>query len=407
MSRIDELVAELCPEGVGFHRVGDTVITVSAPRGIKRENYGDGSLIPIIDQGQSKIAGYTDDKAASLPPDDYVVFGDHTCAVKWVDFAFAPGADGTKVFRMTKGIEPKFGYYAIKNLEIPSRGYNRHWTVLRELRIPIPPIEVQREIVKVLDTFTALTAELEAELEARRRQYQYYRDALLSYEFPSSGGVPEGRGGLLERPPRQASPATPPEEGNGVRWVALGEVATYSKTRIESSGLNADSYVGVDNLLPDMRGRTQSSYVPAAGSSIGYEAEDVLIGNIRPYLKKIWLADSSGGTNQDVLVIRLNAETRNEMKARFLYHLLASEHFFVYNMQYAKGAKMPRGDKEAIMRYEIPVPPISEQARIVAILDKFDALVNDLSAGLPAEIKARRQQYEHYRDRLLTFTEAT
>jgi len=75
-------------------------------------------------------------------------------------------------------------------------------------------------------------------------------------------------------------------------------------------------------------------------------------------------------------------------------------------MQYAKGAKMPRGDKEAILRYEIPVPPLEEQARIVSILDKFDTLVNDLSSGLPAELKARRQQYEHYRDRLLTFKEA-
>jgi len=67
---------------------------------------------------------------------------------------------------------------------------------------------------------------------------------------------------------------------------------------------------------------------------------------------------------------------------------------------------MPRGDKEAILRYEIPVPPLEEQARIVSILDKFDTLVNDLSSGLPAELKARRQQYEHYRDRLLTFKEA-
>ncbi len=72
-------------------------------------------------------------------------------------------------------------------------------------------------------------------------------------------------------------------------------------------------------------------------------------------------------------------------------------------MQYAKGAKMPRGDKAAIMQYEVPVPPLEEQERIVAILSKFDALVNDLSSGLPAEIKARRQQYEHYRDKLLSF----
>ncbi len=188
--------------------------------------------------------------------------------------------------------------------------------------------------------------------------------------------------------------------------MTLGEIATYSKSRTPSSGLDADSYIGVDNLLPDMRGKVGSSYAPTSGTSIGYEPDDILIGNIRPYLKKIWLADSAGGTNQDVLVVQIKEEMRKDLKSRFLYHQLASEKFFAYDMQHAKGAKMPRGDKESILKYEIAIPPIEEQERIVSILDKFDTLVNDLSSGLPAELKARRQQYEHYRDRLLTFREA-
>lgn len=180
----------------------------------------------------------------------------------------------------------------------------------------------------------------------------------------------------------------------------MGEVAIYATARISSTDLDADSYVGVDNMLPDMRGKVASSYTPKSGTSIAYQVNDILIGNIRPYLKKIWQADSSGGTNQDVLVIRGRG---NELKPRYLYHLLASDGFFAYNTQFAKGAKMPRGDKDAIMKYSISIPPLAEQARIVAILDQFDTLVNDLSSGLPAEIKARRQQYEHYRDRLLSF----
>ena len=186
----------------------------------------------------------------------------------------------------------------------------------------------------------------------------------------------------------------------------MSDIATYANARISSTSLDANSYVGVDNLLPDMRGKVGSSYVPTAGTSIGYEANDILIGNIRPYLKKIWLADSTGGTNQDVLVIRITDEAKSTVKPRFLYHALASDDFFAYDSQHAKGGKMPRGDKAMVMKYTFAVPPLEEQERIVSILDKFDALVNDISIGLPAEIKARRQQYEHYRDRLLSFREA-
>lgn len=132
-----------------------------------------------------------------------------------------------------------------------------------------------------------------------------------------------------------------------------------------------------------------------------YEKGDVLIGNIRPYLKKIWLVDNIGGTNGDVLVIRLMA--KQDVLLEYLYHVLASDRFFAYDTQYSKGAKMPRGDKEAVMQYEIPLPPLPEQRRIVEVLERFDALCPDLSSGLPAEISARSRQYEYYNEGLLAF----
>ena len=134
-----------------------------------------------------------------------------------------------------------------------------------------------------------------------------------------------------------------------------------------------------------------------------YLAKDILLGNIRPYLKKIWQANCTGGTNGDVLVIHITDEIINP---RYLYQVLASNVFFEYNMQYAKGTKMPRGNKTAIMQYRIPMPPLAEQARIVAILDKFDTLTTSLSEGLPREIALRRQQYEYYREQLLNFPKA-
>ncbi len=191
--------------------------------------------------------------------------------------------------------------------------------------------------------------------------------------------------------------------GCEVRWVELKNVTHYSNTRIAAVELDNQTYIGVDNLLQNKQGKTFSSYVPTIGNMTRFENGDILIGNIRPYLKKIWWATNTGGTNGDVLVVRIHNENKNKLSSKFLYYLLSSDKFFDYNMQFAKGAKMPRGDKASIMKYEIPIPPLSEQERIVAILDKFDALVNDLSEGLPAEITARRKQYDYYRSKLLMF----
>jgi type I restriction enzyme S subunit len=395
MSRIDQLIAELCPDGVTFKELGDACLIKTGQAVNKiviQNNPGD---FPVINSGREPL-GYINTFNVEDDPIGITSRGAGVGSITWCDGKYFRGnLNYSSTVRKNVKLVPRFLYHylmgnqaSIQQLAtydgIPALNASN----LKKLRIPIPPLEIQREIVKVLDTFTQLEAELEAELEARRRQYQYYRDALLSFDERMSDAS------------KQASKQA------RIRWATLGEIATYGNTRIPAAGLDAGSYVGVDNLLPDMRGKATSNYVPTSGTVIGYEFDDILIGNIRPYLKKIWVADSTGGTNQDVLVVRLKEDERNSIKPRYLYHLLASEQFFAYDMQYAKGAKMPRGDKAAIMQYEIPIPPIEEQARIVSILDKFDALVNDLSSGLPAEIQARRQQYEHYRDRLLSFKEA-
>ena len=178
----------------------------------------------------------------------------------------------------------------------------------------------------------------------------------------------------------------------------------YSKDRIGYTDLSAENYVSVENLLQNKGGKKLSERVPTEGNVVGFVQGDILIGNIRPYLKKVWLADCDGGTNGDVLVVR--CIDTNVLLPEFLYCILSSDSFFDFDNSHAKGAKMPRGDKDMILKYIIPIPPIEEQERIVSILDKFDALVNDISIGLPAEINARRQQYEYYRDKLLTFEEA-
>lgn len=267
-------------------------------------------------------------------------------------------------------------YQYIKSLGSGSQT-NINAGIVKKLLVPIPcpdtpekSLAIQAEIVRVLDKFTALTAELTAELNMRKKQYNHYREQLLRFEKDE------------------------------IEWKTLGEVAEYSKSRVSFDKLDKNNYVGVDNLLQNRAGKMQSNYVPTSGNLTEFREGDILIGNIRPYLKKIWQADSTGGTNGDVLVIR---SCHKSILPRYLYQILADDNFFEYNMQHAKGAKMPRGNKDAIMKYRVPIPSFDEQTRIVTILDKFDTLTNSISEGLPREIELRQKQYEHYRDLLFTF----
>ena len=194
-------------------------------------------------------------------------------------------------------------------------------------------------------------------------------------------------------------------DGVDVEWKALGDVALYASKRIEANQVTEDNYVGVDNLVQNRGGKINSSYVPMEGRLIGYEPGDVLIGNIRPYLKKIWLADHPGGTNGDVLVIRPNHAA---LDSRYMHQALTGDNFFEYNMQHAKGAKMPRGDKAKILDYIIPIPcpdnpkkSLEIQAEIVRILDAFTAVTSELTS----ELTKRNKQYKYYRDQLLRFEE--
>ena len=192
-------------------------------------------------------------------------------------------------------------------------------------------------------------------------------------------------------------------DGAEVEWKALGEIAEYSKSRISSDQLNKSNYVGVDNLLQHRGGKIDSNYVPSSGNLTEYREGDILIGNIRPYLRKIWLADRTGGTNADVLVVHTTDDILNSC---YLFQVLTDEKFFNYNIKHSKGAKMPRGSKPKILQYPVPIPcpddpekSLAIQREIVRRLDAFTELTTELSA----ELSARKKQYNHYRDQLLTF----
>ena len=183
----------------------------------------------------------------------------------------------------------------------------------------------------------------------------------------------------------------------------MRDIAEYAKERISNNELTVENYISVENLLQDRAGKRNAEKIPTECNLIKFNCRDILVGNIRPYLKKIWFSDCVGGTNGDVLVIR--SKNVDVAYPKFLYYILAADEFFEYDNQNSKGAKMPRGNKDAVMSYKFYLPTVEKQKKIVNILDRFDTLCNDISEGLPAEIEARQKQYEYYREKLLNFKE--
>lgn len=368
---INNLCMRFCPEGVSYIPLGEAT-EMQRGTSITKKNIIEGT-VPVIAGGQ-KPAYYCD--KANRDADIITVAGSGAYAgyvSYWDCPVFVSDAFSVKA---KEGSSTKYIYYAMQNLQSEIYATKKgggvphvHISSIEKMRIPLPPLPIQQEIVRILDTFTNLTAELTAELTARRKQYEYYRDELLK-----TG-----------------------------EQVSLYEVAQYSKDRILASELTDENYVGVDNLLPNKQGKIKSEHTPIEGKFTGFVKGDILIGNIRPYLKKIWFSDCVGGTNGDVLTIRVIDKER--VLPRFLYFALSTESFFNYDMNNAKGAKMPRGDKKAVMNYQFYLPSLEIQEKVVSILETFDNLCNGFEYGLPAEIYARQQQYEYYRDELLNFKE--
>lgn len=386
MSRIADMVEQLAPLGVRHLPVGKAMTVLPTARGIKRQHYADGKLIPIVDQGQSRVAGYTDDRSTALPKGEYVVFGDHTRAVKWVDFEFAPGADGTKVLVPAGELVPKFAYYALASLDIPSRGYNRHWTVLRDLKIPIPPQAVQREIVRVLDQFTELETELQTELETRRVQYVYYRDSLLA--FPQST--------------RRAS--------IGELGSIYGGLTGKSKADFTDGNARFVSYVNVfKNIAVDSREETFVRVGPNEKQRSLQRGDILFTGSSETAdevgMSSVVTTDIDEPIYLNSFCIGFRPTETDLIDPDFAKHLFRSSGMRRQIVRTASGVTRFNVSKARLAKVEVPIPSKDEQRRLASLLDSFEALVNNTSFGLPAELRARRKQYEYYRDKLLTFEE--
>ena len=156
-----------------------------------------------------------------------------------------------------------------------------------------------------------------------------------------------------------------------LNYKNLSNSGSYSTERVNVSELNLRNYISTENMLPNKEGVNDATKLPTGKTTSAYKKDDILISNIRPYFKKIWFADKNGGCSNDVLVIRSDKNT----DSKFLYYVLADDAFFDYDTATSKGTKMPRGDKSAIMQYQVPDLSIDKQREIAQLLSVLDARI--------------------------------
>ncbi|MCO5118231.1 MAG: restriction endonuclease subunit S [Burkholderiaceae bacterium] len=414
MSRIDELIAELCSDGVEHKPLAEVgeFIRGNGLQKIDLKTTGVGAIHygqihthygTWATETKSFVSEPLAAKLRKARPGDLVIAttseDDEAVAkaVAWVGNTEIAVSGDAYIYRHT--LEPKYVAYFFQSEQFQDQK-KRHITgtkvrrvsgdSLAKIRIPVPPPEVQHEIVKVLDKFTKLEAELEAELEARRRQYKYYRDALLTFGERtdadankqatirwmtlSEAALEFGRGKSKHRPRND-----PRLYGGDIPFIQTGDIR------------NAPHVITSYTQTYSELGLTQSKLWPKGTLCITIAAN----------IAETTILGFDACFPDSVIGFVANSEKVNVHYVEYLLTSLKSK-----LQAQGQGSAQDNINLATFENERFPFPPLEEQERIVSILDKFDALVNDLSSGLPAEIRARRQQYEHYRDRLLTFREA-
>lgn len=406
MSRIDELIAELCPEGVEFKVLGDIAQLVRGNGMPKADLTDDG--VGAIHYGQiythyrvwatktiSFVFPVAATKLAKAEPGDIIITNtsenveDVGKAVAWLgDEPIVTGGHATVIKHRE---DPKYLSYWFqsesfftqkKALATGAKVIDVSAKQLTKVRIPVPPLEVQREIVLVLDQFT----QLEAELEARRRQYEYYQ--LEVFEQLDSSEVRR----VAVKDLGQWYGGGTPSKGRSDYW-AEGTIPWISPKDMGGSVVTDTQ----DHITEVAVRNSTTKLVPA--NAVALVARSSILDHTLP----IAYVPSPSALNQDMKAVI----AADDIEPRYIFHVLRANRTQMLRSVRRSGGSVASLDSQKLWKFEVPVPDAGGQRRIIDFMDRFDFLTNDLSAGIPAELVARRKQYEYYRDRLLTFKEAT
>ena len=406
MTKLEQLIQELCPHGVEYRSLGEIckLITGATPSKFKKEYWEDGT-IPWMSSGEvnKKIVyeteqritqhGYDSTSTTMVPIHSIVIAlagqGKTRGKVAVTEIELCTNQSLCSIICGEK-ILYRFLYHYLDSKytelrEISNGDGTRGGLSLKILspyKIPVPPLEVQREIVRILDHFTELTAELitnlATELTARKKQYEYYKNYLLTFD-------------------------------STIQCVRLGDICSiitkgttpksYTKTGI--SFVKTESFEG-SRIVPEKLSYVdEETHTKLLKRSI-LEENDILVTIAGATIGKCVIVPKEilpANTNQALAIIRLAKGN----SPKYVMYVLQSDLMKQYIHKNAKGSAQPNLNLRQLNDFMIPLPSLSVQERLVDVLHDFDTLCNNLSAGLPAEIQARQKQYEYYRNKLLTF----
>lgn len=375
MSKLQELIKELCPEGVEFRKLGEVCKIFRGKRLTTRDLHADGKY-PVFHGGIEPIGFYiTNNREANSTM--VINVGASAGTVGFCNKKFW-SSDGCFCFTHNSILNQKYLFFVLQSIEPLIKSKVRKAGIptldnkeVERLIIPLPPLEVQNEIVRILDTFTSHAAELQAELQARKEQYEYYRNKLLTFD-------------------------------KDTKWERLGELVSFMNGKghekyIEDNG----KYIVVNSKFISTNGEVKKysdlQISPLFKDMILMVMSDLPNGKA---LAKCFIVDEDNKYTLNQRIGAFTIKNTNIITTYFLFYILNRNKQL---LTYDNGVDQTNLRKDNILNISIPIPSLSEQQRIVSILDKFESLVNDLSEGLPAEIAAVQEQYEYYRNKLLTF----
>ena len=393
MSKIDDLINKLCPNGVAKQKI-KYICNVSIGEFVHKNKQRDDAPYPVYNGGISNT-GYYDEYNND---GEMILISARGANAGFVNKISGKYWAGNSCYTLDvkdrKNNNWVFMYYSIKNNEQRLLGEQQRGSIpaiskkqIEEFEIAVPPLEVQCEIVHILDDFTLLSAELSAELKARQQQYDYYKQKVFddiktnNIKHITDIALVKARVGW--------------QRLTRAEYLSNGEYYLITGTDFTTDGnINFESCVYVTKDRYDM------------DKNIQVHKDDILITKDGTLGKVAILKEEPAKeTTLNSGVFRIKVLDDNEVCPKYLYHFFTSKYFKDFVESVKTGSTIPHLTQQGLLTLNIPVPSLEEQFKIVDLLDNFDILANDITEGLPAEIEARQKQYEYYRDKLLTFKE--